>query len=343
MGRTIKDVAAKAGVSVATVSNVINNTRYVSDDLIKKVQDAIREVGYHPNVLARGLRRGDTKSIGLVLPDNSNPFFAELARQIENMGYEHGYGFFLCNSASDPKREATYIDMLISKQVDGIIFIASHSDSGHLMELKNRDIPVVLVDREIPLLLGDMVLTNNELGGYQATKYLIELGHQKIACFTGPSDVTPSADRVIGYRKALTEAGIRIRDEYILVGDFMYQSGEKLLAHLLTLEDVPTAIFVCNDMMAIGVIKQAKISNIRIPEDISIVGFDDIQFVTAVSPALTTVAQPVRELAQTAISLLIDKIQNESDLSEGTRIVLDPTLKIRNSCRKIEQRRINDE
>ncbi len=195
----------------------------------------------------------------------------------------------------------------------------------------------MLVDREIPLLLGDMVLINNEKGGYLATKCLIELGHQKIACFTGPSDVTPSADRVIGYRKALMEADIPIRDEYILVGDFMYQSGEKLLAHLVTLDDVPTAIFVCNDMMAIGAIKQAKVSNVRIPEDISIIGFDDIQFVTAVSPALTTVAQPVRALAQTAISLLIEKIQNDSGPSEGTRIVLDPTLVIRDSCRKIEQ------
>jgi LacI family transcriptional regulator len=335
MGRTIKDVANKAGVSVATVSNVINNTRFVSEDLRKKVEEAILEVGYHPNVLARGLRRGDTKSIGLVMPDNSNPFFAELAKEIEDMGFESGYGFFLCNSSSDLQREATYVNMLISKQVDGIIFIASHSDYEHLMELKDRNIPVVQVDREIPLQLGDVVLINNEKGGYEATKYLIELGHRKIACITGPFDITPSADRVSGYRRALKEAGIPIREAYILAGDFQYQSGENNLAHLLRLEDVPTAVFVCNDMMAIGAIKQAKISNVRIPEDISIVGFDDIQFVTAVSPSLTTIAQPIRELAQTAISLLMEKIQKESGMPKGKRIVLEPTLVIRESCRRI--------
>lgn len=335
MGRTIKDVANKAGVSVATVSNVINNTRFVSEDLRKKVEVAIREVGYHPNVLARGLRRGDTKSIGLVMPDNSNPFFAELAKEIEDMGFESGYGFFLCNSSSDLQREATYVNMLISKQVDGIIFIASHSDYEHLMELKDRNIPVVQVDREIPLQLGDVVLINNEKGGYLATKYLIELGHRKIACITGPFDITPSADRVRGYRRALKEAGIPIREAYILAGDFQYQSGENNLAHLLRLEDVPTAVFVCNDMMAIGAIKQAKISNVRIPEDVSIVGFDDIQFVAAVSPSLTTIAQPIRELAQTAISLLMEKIQKESGMLKGKRIVLEPTLVIRESCRRI--------
>lgn len=336
MGRTIKDVANRAGVSVATVSNVINNTLYVSDDLRSKVMEAVQEMGYRPNALARGLRRGDTKSIGLILPDNTNPFFAEFAKYVEDMGYENGYSVFLCNSASDQTREISYVNMLISKQIDGIIFITSHGGIKYLEELKSRNIPVVLVDREIPLAFGDAVLVNNKQGGYLATRHLIELGHSKIACFTGPSDVTPSANRVIGYRTALAEAGIPVREDYILTGDFLSQSGERLLTQLLALKDIPTALFACNDMMAIGAIKQARSSDIRVPEDLSIVGFDNIFFATAISPALTTIAQPIHELAQIAISLLIDKMQERKALTEGQRIVLDTTLIVRDSCQRYE-------
>lgn len=334
MSKTIKDVAIRAGVSTATVSNVVNNTRFVNNELRERVLNAIQDVGYQPNQVARGLRRGDTKSIGLVLPDNSNPFFAEIARYIEDKAFELGYGVFLCNTASNLKREAAYIDMLISKQIDGIIFIASHNDAVHLLKLKNLGIPVVFVDREIPLMLGDMVLVNNEQGGYTATKYLIDLGHKRIACFTGPSDASPSGARVVGYRNALIEAGIEIKNEYILTGDFQFQSGEQLLMKVLSLNEVPTAIFSCNDMMAIGLIRQAQAVNIRIPEDMSVIGFDDILFVSAISPALTTIAQPSHEIAQTTLTLLFDKIQGIHGAPDGKRIVLDTKLVIRDSCQK---------
>jgi LacI family transcriptional regulator len=332
MGSTIKDVAAKAGVSTTTVSHVINDTRFVSNILRNRVLEAIQDVGYYPNRLARGLRRGDTATIGLMIPDNSNPFFAEIARIIEDIGFANGYSVILCNSAGDLGRESAYIDMLLSKQVDGVIFIAAHSEPNNLMKLRQSKTPVVLVDRDIPLFFGDVVLVNNEQGGYIATKYLLELGHTKIACLAGPSTVTPSADRIKGYMRALNEAGIETREDYLLTGDFEYQSGENAMDKLTSLSDSPSAVFVCNDMMAIGMMRRAKFHNLRIPEDISIIGYDNIQFSAAVSPALTTIAQPVKELSSAAITRLISKIQSEVDNQEGTRIVLDTQLIIRDSC-----------
>jgi LacI family transcriptional regulator len=332
MRSTIKDVAVKAGVSTTTVSHVVNGTRFVSDELRERVLGAIQDVGYFPNNVARGLRRGDTATIGLMVPDNSNPYFAEIAKNIEDIGFTQGYSVILCNSAGDLDRETAYINTLLSKQVDGVIFIAAHNEPQNLMRLKQMNIPVILVDRDVPLFYGDVVLVNNEQGGYIATKYLLENGHTKIACVTGPSDVTPSADRVGGYTRALKEAGIERQDDYLVMGDFGYQSGEDAVDKLLSLGDLPSAVFVCNDMMAIGMLRRARYHGLRIPEDISIIGFDNIQFSGAVSPALTTIAQPVKELSSSAINRLISKIQSDDDAQEGMRIVLDTQLIIRDSC-----------
>jgi LacI family transcriptional regulator len=338
MGNTIKDIAARAGVSTATVSHVINNTRFVSDELRERVVSAIDEIGYHPNEIARGLRRGDTATIGLMIPDNSNPFFAEVAKNIEDIGFEQGYSVILCNSAGDLEREATYIKMLLAKQVDGVIFIACRSKYEHLVDLKKqKDIPVVLVDRDIPLFLGDVVMVDNEQGGYIATKHLLELGHKKIACITGPSDVALSEDRVKGYVRALKEADIKIRQEYVVMGDFGLRSGESGMEKLLSLEDIPSAVFICNDMMAIGALNEARKAGILVPDDISVIGYDDIQLASVVSPALTTIAQPIKELSVAATSMLIKKIQHGAEGEEGKRVVLDAQLVIRNSCSPLVQ------
>lgn len=330
---TINDVARKAGVSITTVSHVINETRFVSDELRQKVNNAIAEVGYTPNQLARGLRSGVTATLGLMIPDNSNPYFAEIAKIIEEIGFEHGYSVILCNSAGDVNQENAYIDTLLSHMIDGIIFIAVNSKLENLLKIKERGIPFVLVDRDIPEYDGDVVLVNNEIGGYIATKHLLDLGHKKIACICGPSDVTPSADRVKGYIRALTEAGIPIKDQYIVAGDFEYQSGETAMEKLCSLTDIPTAIFVCNDMMAIGVLKRARSLNIHIPEDISIVGFDNIHFASAISPALTTISQPIQDLSKQAMNILINKIQKGNEVLSGSRIILNPELVIRESSK----------
>jgi LacI family transcriptional regulator len=294
------------------------------------------ELNYRPNSLARGLRRGDTKTIGLVIPDNSNPFFAEVARVIEDVGFNNGYSVILCNSDNDLTKQTAYLNVLITKQVDGVIFIAAGSENEHLLELTGRNIPVVVVDRELEHPLADIILVDNELGGCEAVQYLVDLGHKKIACITGPSELTPSADRVKGYRRALEEAGIPVRPEYIVPGDFHFNGGEAAMKRLLELSDPPTAVFACNDWMAVGALRALRLAGKQTPKDVSIVGFDDIQIASAVNPPLTTIAQPIKQMATMAANLLIARMQNSNE-TPTQRTLLSPTLHIRESCAKLVQ------
>src|SRR5512142_849454 len=184
---TIKDVARQADVSLATVSHVINHTRFVSDELRTRVLSAMVALNYRPNAAARSLRSGETRTIGLIVPDNSNPFFAEIARIIEDIGFDNGYSVILCNSDGNIQKEKSYIQLLISKRVDGVIFIASQGTSAAISDLADQRIPIVIADREIPHPDVDVVMVDNEQGGYQATQYLLSLGHRRIGCICGPS------------------------------------------------------------------------------------------------------------------------------------------------------------
>ena len=329
---TITDVARRAGVSVTTVSHVINGTRFVSDELRLRVTAAMEELRYRPNYMARSLRSGETKIIGLVVPDNSNPFFAEISRVIEDVGFENGYSVILCNSDGDLNKEQAYINLLISKQVDGVIFIASGSKQDLLEELITNKIQVIVADRKIPQSMADVVLVNNEQGGYIASGHLVALGHERIGCISGPSDLTPSADRVKGYERALSEANIPIQDELIVAGDLRYQGGEKAMQRLLELNTPPTAVFASNDMMAIGAMRAIHNAGLRIPEDVSLVGFDDIPLAAALFPALTTVSQPMTELAQLTAKRLIDRIQNSEENFNPQQYILETELIVRDSC-----------
>ncbi len=331
---TIRDVAVAAGVSITTVSHVVNETRYVSDELRQRVLRAMDELGYQPNVLARGLRSGQTKTIGLVVPDMSNLFFAEVSRAIEDMVFNKGYSLIICNSDDNPEKQKAYFGVLVAKQVEGIIFISTHSSEDFFERVENTRIPIVFADREVPSTLADVVLVDNECGGYLATSYLIGLGHKRIACITGPSGVTPSADRVNGYRRALQEAGLPYLQEYVIPGDFHYHSGEKAMLRLLDLNPRPDAVFVSNDMMAFGCIRAIRSCNLRLPDDISLVGFDDIILAQASSPALTSVAQPIEAMAQQIIELLFLRMQENPPTTERKRIILKPELVIRDSCKQ---------
>lgn len=331
---TINDVARLAGVSTTTVSHFINGTRYVSDDLRARVEKAIAELGYRPNSLARGLRKGESKTIGLIVPDNSNPFFAEILRSIENIGYANGYSVILCNSDGDIEKEITYTELLFAKQVDGIIFITTNNSCEHLQQLTNNGIPIIVIDRDIPLKGTDVLLVDNFQGGYEATRYLIELGHRQIACITGPSLLTPSAERVNGYRQALAQAGIAENPEWIVAGDFQFQGGENGIEKLLRLENRPTAVFTCNDLMALGVLRGLRKTSLSVPDDLSLVGFDDIPLASVVSPSLTTIAQPILKISELAIELLINRIQNKNNEFEEKHIVLPTQIVIRESCKK---------
>lgn len=246
---TIREVALRAEVSPTTVSHVINNTRFVSADARQRVLDAMAKLNYRPNVLARSLRRGETRTLGLILPDSVNPFFAEIARAIEDTAFLNGYNVILCNSENELTKEQVYVDVLVNKQVDGLIFVATGDHSPSLEQLLGDGLPVVVVDRRLSNLKVDTVLTDNLQGGLTATRYLSDLGHQRIACVTGPN-LTPSAERVIGYRQALEEHSLPVDETLIRKGDFHPHFGYLAVSELLNCQPRPTAIFICNDMMA---------------------------------------------------------------------------------------------
>ncbi len=329
---TIKDVAQAAGVSITTVSHTINGTRRVSDELRERVLRAMQQLDYHPNGLARGLRMGETKTIGLIVPDNSNPFFAEIARTIENIGFQNGYSVILCNSDGNTEKQQTYVHVLAMKQVDGIIFISAGRSTSDLRFLIDDGIEVVLVDRDEPDPAIDIVLVDNEQGGYNATRYLLDLGHRRIACILGPDSLSPSEQRAAGYRRAISEAGLELPADFVVGGDFMLAGGELAAVELLGRPDPPTAIFVCNDMMAIGAIRGARGRGVRVPEDLSIVGFDDIPLAGAVFPPLTTMAQPTAQIGALATELLLRRLQGPACDVRPERIVLPAQLVIRASC-----------
>lgn len=330
---TIREVASRAGVSPTTVSHVINNTRFVSADARQRVLDAMAELNYRPNVLARSLRRGETRTLGLILPDSANPFFAEIARAIEDAAFSTGYSVILGNSENELTKEQVYVDVLVNKQVDGLIFVATGDHSPSLEQLVGDGLPVVVVDRRLSDLEVDTVLTDNLQGGLTATRHLIGLGHRQIACITGPSNLTPSAERVIGYRRALEEQQLPVDENLIRKGDFNPHSGYCAASELLNCRPRLSAIFVCNDMMAIGALRALSEAGLRVPQDCSLVGYDDIELASYITPPLTTVRQDKAALAEAAVQLLLERVA-EPGLPARTRI-LPAHLVERQSTRRI--------
>lgn len=308
----MRDVAERAGVSVTSVSHVINQTRLVSDDLRERVLTAMNELGYQPNALARSLRRKETYTIGVIITNSADPFFAEVTRGVEDACFEQGYNIILCNSDSDLDKELLYTNALIKKRVDGILFLAAGGKSTkHIHTMQEQKIPLVVVDRYIPDLAVDTVLIDNARGGWLATHHLIELGHQRIGCITGPSDLSLSAERVTGYRCALQEAGLAVDETLIIKGNFQYETGYRAAQQFLASPNPPTALFACNDLMAIGAINVAIRQGCRVPRQLSIIGFDDIRMAAYTNPLLTTVAQPKYEMGFISTTMLLERIQTQ--------------------------------
>ncbi len=330
---TIREVAESAGVSYATVSHVINNTRVVSHETRERVVSAMASLNYRPNALARSLRQGKTNTIGLVLPDSANPFFAEISRGIEDEAFKKGYSVFLCNTELDTQRELFYVDVLSKKQVDGIIFVAAGDQADSLDFLLDRNMPVVMIDRNLPNVEVDAVLTDNQLGGFLATRHLIELGHQHIACIAGPSSITPSSERIIGYRRALEEAGLPCDESLIICGDYHSQSGLEITHSILMMNPRPTAIFALNDLMALGALRAAAEAGYAVPRDLAVVGYDDLEIARFTNPPLTTIAQPKKEIGVQAVHLLVERISQKN--RPPSRLVLAPELVIRRSTQYI--------
>ncbi|QJQ05893.1 LacI family transcriptional regulator [Undibacterium piscinae] len=307
---TMKQVAEKAKVSTTTVSHVINNTRVVSEDARERVLSVIRELRYIPSAVARSLKNDKTHTLGMIIPNNSNPYFAEVIQGIEDESFKLGYNIILCNSYDDPKKQAAYTRVLMEKRIDGLILVASGSDEELNQLLTDEGIPKVLVDREVPGVAADFIEADHEQGGYLATKYLLDLGHRDIACVSGPKTLLPSGGRVQGYWRALKEAGVTPREEYLAHSDFTSQGGFTAFRQLLALHPRPTAIFASNDLMAIGGLCAAHQAGMKIPEELSVIGYDDIALASFSTPPLTTIAQPKHEIGVLTAQVMVKRIQN---------------------------------
>lgn len=304
---TIKDVAALAGISYTTVSHVVNRTRPVSPQVQRKVEAAIQQLGYVPSAVARSLKAQATSTIGLLIPNGINPYFAELARGIEDYCERKGFCVILCNSDDDPVKQGNYLRVLLEKRVDGLIVASVGGDDGLSAGLAGMRTPMVIVDRDRQDLHADVIRIDHEAGAFLATSHLVQLGHRHIACICGPLQTSVARMRLAGYRRAMAAAGIQVQASWIVASDFTSPSGYD--AAVILLEQCrPTAIFAANDMVGFGVLRAAAERNLRVPADVSVMGFDDIQMSRYVYPALSTVGQSILQLGERAAQVLLRRI-----------------------------------
>ncbi len=326
---TIRDVAQHAGVSVTTVSHVVNDTRFVSADARERVKEAIEALKYVPSQVARSLKNNRTHTVGMMIPNSSNPYFAEIIRGIEDTCFESGFNVILCNSDDDPHKQGQYVRVLMEKQVDGLIVLSAGGDTELGDHLRHAGMPLVLVDREVKHLSADLVEVNHENGGYLATRHLLDLGHRRIGCITGPLSLSPAVQRLQGHRRALREAAIEIDERLLAESDFTSAGGHAAATALLKRRPRPSALFACNDLMAIGALCAASQAGLALPADLSVIGFDDIALAAYASPPLTTVAQPKHQMGVLAARLLLDRIAKPGHAHQ--RDILQPTLCVRRS------------
>jgi LacI family transcriptional regulator len=326
---TIRDVARRAGVSTTTVSHVINRTRKVDAITAARVEAAIAELGYRPNALARSMRRGRTHTVGIILPDIANPFFGDLGRWLEDALFAAGYSAIICNSDGDERKEARYLDVLLSKKVDGLLLVAASQPSERLRHLLDIGPPLIVVDRELGELPVSQVMVANQHGGYLAAHHLVELGHRDIGVIAGPGGLGTSAKRLDGFRAAIAEAGLEIEGSRVERGDFRAAGGRAAMERLLALQPRPSAVFAENDLMALGALAAAHAAGLEIPADLSLVGFDGIAFGADVTPPLTTVVQPTADVAATAVELLLDQLRESHSVPRQVELMV--SLAVRGS------------
>ena len=312
---TIKDVARHAEVSVTTVSHVVNGTRHVSAEGRERVEQAIRALGYVPSAIARSLKRNNTRTLGMLIPNSSNPYFAEIVHAVEDRAFGAGYNVILCNTNDEPHRQGSYLQVLAERRIDGLIVVSTGQDATLPTQLAGLQVPTVLVDREVEIdeQPGDLVETAHMQGGLLATQHLLALGHRRIACIHGPAGLRPSEQRIAGWRGALAAAGCDHGDALLWNGHFTSQGGHDAMQAMLAASSSapPTAVFVCNDLMAMGALCAAHERGLRVPESLSLVGFDDMQQAAFANPSLTTVHLPLYEVGLSACERLIDRIRGK--------------------------------
>ncbi|KQB03723.1 transcriptional regulator [Vibrio metoecus] len=327
---TMKDIARLAGVSTSTVSHVINKSRFVSDEIAERVNNAAQQLNYAPSALARSLKMNRTKTIGMLVTTSTNPFFGEVVKGVERSCYHKGYNLILCNTEGDNQRMKASINTLLQKRVDGLLLMCSTLE-GERLDVFDRypDIPVVVMDWGPILFASDKIQDNSLQGGYMAAKHLIECGHKEIGCITGPLIRHQAQMRYEGYKRALAEAGIAINPDWIVESDFECEGGYQAFEKLYQRNKLPSALFVSNDMMAMGVIQAASQRGLRVPDELSLIGYDDVHIAKFMTPALTTIHQPKYRLGKAAVDTLLYRLENPDTTAQVVQ--LEPTLVVRSS------------
>ena len=327
----MQEIAKMAGVSLGTVSHVLNNTAKVREPKRTRVLEAVQAAGYQPSQLARGLRRDTTNMIGMIIPDITNPFFPAVVRGAEDMAFSNGYRLILCNTDNDHAKELIHLNELRTYLPAGLIVIpSSFSDLTTQAESYRRaGTGVVCIDRLPKNWSGDSVTANHEAGAFNATRHLIQLGHTRLATITGPLHLTNAKERLGGFKRAMKEAKLHLAPEYAQETSFDKQAGYAKTLILLRLIPRPTAIFAGNDMIALGALLAVREAGLRCPEEVSIIGFDDLDLCETTNPSLSSVSQSGYQLGTTAARLLLDR--REGDTSPAKHIVLETLLNLRHS------------
>jgi LacI family transcriptional regulator len=334
---TRKDVAARASVSVSTVSHVLNGTRNVAEATQRRVLASVEELGYRQNMLARGLKTRQTFTIGLLISDIQNPFFASVVRGIEDVALSRGYHLILCNTDEDPEREDAYITELAKRQVDGLIVASAASRHNHAERLRVEGIPYAFMDREVEGVSADAVRVDNELGTRMIADHLVGLGHERIGMISGPLDKSSGHERYGGLKEALVELGGGLADSLVRFGDFKTPSGGAGAKDLLKLLDPPTALVVSNNQMTLGALLAIRELELKIPDDVSVVGFDDMEWAPLADPPLTALAQPTYEMGVEAVGMLLERMDGDEEVPPRRKL-LEPHLVVRSSTAPPQKR-----
>ena len=339
MTPTIRDVAQQAGVAPITVSRVINNSGYVSQDARMRVEAAIAGLNYVPNTLARSLRFKKTRVLALVLTDITNPFWTTVARGVEDVANAHGFNVILCNTDEDEAKQNDYLQVLLQKRVDGFLFVPARSTAESVRLIREQNVPVVVLDRQIPDVAVDVVRGDSEGGAYQLIRHLLTLGHRRIAVLSGPEAISTATDRVAGYRRAMADAGQPAGAEMVFHGGYSQEGGYHMALQALAAAPRPSAFFASNNFIAIGAFRALQEAGLRVPEDVAIVSFDDAPNWFLMKPFLTVASQRAYQMGQCATELLLERLSLHCT-AEPRDIVLPVDIVIRQSSGSFRPRDI---
>ena len=327
---TIHDVAAHAGVSAMTVSRVFNEPQRVSVRTRERIEQAIEKLGYTPNALARGLK-GSARTLALVIPDVSNPFFTQIVHGAEEVARGQNYTVFLGNTDSSTENERHYLHKMLSHQIDGLLIVPMGDKSKPvLQQVRAKGVPFVLIDVKVSGIEADLVVGDNTRGAFVLTEHLVKLGHERIALVSGRRDISTIADRERGYKEALKHHNINVNATYLVPTDFSAQEGYEAVKALLALPQPPTALVISTNILAIGAIDAVRAAGLRVPDDVALVCFEDIELASALQPFLTVMAQPARDFGRTGVKFLLDRIAEPQRALQ--QVSLSPRLLVRVSC-----------